>query len=105
MVSMHDSLREAIGGEAFLSVGLVFQTLPFLTVLHLLPTFGAKHCQEAGGLSQASDFGWRSPVLHSVTMAVCGESRARCRILDGRALEPPLKIARESLNVCLSVFS
>lgn len=94
MVSVHDSLQEAIGGEAFLSVGLVFETPPFLTVLHLLSSFQGKHCQEAGGLSQASDFGWRSPVLHSVTMAVCGESRARCRTLDGRALGPLLSASR-----------
>lgn len=92
---MHDSLQEAIGGEAALSVGLVFETPPFLTGLHLLSSFQGKHCQEAGGLSQASDFGWRrSPVLQSVTMAVCGESRARCRTPDGRALGPLLSASR-----------
>lgn len=39
MVSVHDSLQEAIGREASLSVGLVFETPPFLTVLHLLSSF------------------------------------------------------------------
>lgn len=70
MFSMHDSLLETSDREAFLFVWIMAQNRPFLNLFHLLFPFQVRHCQEAGGLSQASDFRWWSLVLHSVTMVL-----------------------------------
>lgn len=105
MVAMPDSAGRRQGGLPVCVTDASEHT--FLSLVHLL-SFQARPCQEARGLSQASDLGCCSPVLHSVTMVHCGESRAgqgTGLLMRGPLSLPSLLLdCQKSLNFTFCVF-